>query len=63
MTGRDDVDPKKRIRNLERKRESGIKARGNRESKCFGTGMSWRSVSGERFWERGLHGVLSTANW
>jgi hypothetical protein len=41
MTWHDDVDRKKGIRNLERKRETGIKARGNRELKCF-----WGSVLG-----------------
>jgi hypothetical protein len=49
MTGRDDVDREKGIRNLERKRESGIEARGNRESKCFGGIVLGLGCRGEAF--------------
>jgi hypothetical protein len=49
MTWRDDVDRKKGIRNLERKRESGIEARGKRESKCFWGGVLGLGCHGEAF--------------
>ncbi len=43
------MDRKKGIRNLERKRESGIEARGNRESKCFWGGVLGLGCRGEAF--------------
>jgi hypothetical protein len=49
MTWRDDVASEKGIRNLERKRESGIEARGNRESKCFWGGVLGLGCRGEAF--------------
>ncbi len=49
LTWRDDVDRKKGIRNLERKRESGIEARGNREAKCVGGSVLGLGGHGEAF--------------